>query len=106
MNGGQPGAKGLNAWVSRDGSSVSVGGKCAVNAEAGDRFITQTPGSGAWGREGDVNIQSKVQADSEQAYYCGKWKRWGFNEGCRDELRTEPRAFNHALVFWAQKHSI
>lgn len=61
MNGGQPGAKGLNVWLRRDRSSISVGGKCTVNADSGDRFIIQTPGGEGWGREGDVNIQSKVQ---------------------------------------------
>lgn len=48
--GGGDGARGLNTWVKRDGGvSVSVGGKGSVKVDAGDRFVVETPGGGAWG---------------------------------------------------------
>lgn len=58
MNGGQPGARGKNVWVRKDGSSVNVGGKCTVNAETGDRFIIQSPGGGGWGRVDGAGVDA------------------------------------------------
>lgn len=58
MNGGGDGVRGLNTWVreSEDGTGkaevrVNVGGKGSVKVSAGDRFVVETPGGGAWGPE-------------------------------------------------------
>ena len=47
--GGEPGALGRN-WVERaDGSRVEFGATCAVDMEAGDVFVVETPGGGGFG---------------------------------------------------------
>lgn len=50
MAGGGEGKRGLNTWVQKDGEvRVNVGGKGSVKVNAGDRFVVETPGGGAWG---------------------------------------------------------
>ncbi|KAF3760134.1 hypothetical protein M406DRAFT_269205 [Cryphonectria parasitica EP155] len=49
MRGGGDGARGLNTWVRNNGVRVNVGGKGSVRVSAGDRFVVETPGGGAWG---------------------------------------------------------
>jgi 5-oxoprolinase (ATP-hydrolysing) len=61
LHGGEPGLRGQNTWVHKDGSRVSVGGKCTVKAEAGDRFVINSPGGGGWGAVGDRGLQDPVQ---------------------------------------------
>ncbi|HZQ63493.1 MAG TPA: hydantoinase B/oxoprolinase family protein, partial [Casimicrobiaceae bacterium] len=47
--GGEPGALGRN-WVERaDGSAEEFGATCAVEMNAGDVFVIQTPGGGGYG---------------------------------------------------------
>lgn len=60
MRGGGEGARGLNTVIRRDGARetkgevrVNVGGKGSVKVGAGDRFVVETPGGGAWGAVGD-----------------------------------------------------
>lgn len=65
MEGGQPGAKGVNSWLrkSQDGSyrRVSLGGKNTAQFGAGDRIVIETPGGGGYGTPRGVanNGQSK-----------------------------------------------
>lgn len=56
MKGGGDGVRGLNTWIreSENGNGkaeviVNVGGKGSVKVSAGDRFVVETPGGGAWG---------------------------------------------------------
>jgi 5-oxoprolinase (ATP-hydrolysing) len=49
--GGGPAAKGINLWVRRDGTTVSLGGKATFEAEGGDRLVLMTPGGGGCGPE-------------------------------------------------------
>ncbi|KAK9498449.1 hypothetical protein O3M35_003084 [Rhynocoris fuscipes] len=49
LEGGKPGAKGLNLLSKRDGRTVYLGSKTAVAVEAGDIFKLYTPGGGGWG---------------------------------------------------------
>lgn len=56
MEGGGPGATGLNLWLTRDDwtgqeRSVNIGGKGTVPVKAGDRVVIMTPGGGGYGRE-------------------------------------------------------
>jgi 5-oxoprolinase (ATP-hydrolysing) len=47
--GGAPGALGRN-WVERqDGSKEEFGATCAVDMQAGDVFVIETPGGGGFG---------------------------------------------------------
>jgi 5-oxoprolinase (ATP-hydrolysing) len=51
VDGGEPGEVGLD-WVERaDGSKAAVKGIDAIDVEAGDMFIMQTPGGGGYGRK-------------------------------------------------------
>ncbi|KAL6786052.1 hypothetical protein ACKKBG_A01200 [Auxenochlorella protothecoides x Auxenochlorella symbiontica] len=47
--GGRPGARGVNLWQRRDGTTVSLGGKATVQAQGGDRIRLLTPGGGGYG---------------------------------------------------------
>ena len=49
MNGGEPGAKGKNILIKKDGSEINLGGKNQFEAEIGDRLKIFTPGGGGWG---------------------------------------------------------
>lgn len=65
MEGGEPGAVGINTWVKQprkeDGDykegqdtplkprNINIGGKATVFMGKGDRLIIETPGAGAWG---------------------------------------------------------
>jgi len=48
LNGGEPGAKGKNLKISKDGNETDLGGKNQFNAEPGDRIRILTPGAGAY----------------------------------------------------------
>jgi N-methylhydantoinase B len=52
LQGGEPGQVGINRVVRQEGETV-VGGKCAIQLNAGDRVIVETPGGGGWGRKGE-----------------------------------------------------
>lgn len=58
MAGGGEGIRGLNTWVQKEGEvRVNVGGKGSVKVGAGDRFVVETPGGGAWGAEEDARTE-------------------------------------------------
>lgn len=76
MNGGEPGAKGLNVWVRKveksegadadsvNGSEyrhVSIGGKNTAAMEAGERIIISTPGGGGWGPVGKTSKKASKE---------------------------------------------
>nr|MBC8282471.1 hydantoinase B/oxoprolinase family protein [Nitrospinota bacterium] len=50
LNGGEPGAKGKNLKISKDGTETDLGGKNQFQAEPGDRIRILTPGAGGTGR--------------------------------------------------------
>ncbi|EPY76320.1 5-oxoprolinase [Camelus ferus] len=47
--GGEPGARGLNLLIRKDGRTVNLGGKTSVPVYPGDVFCLQTPGGGGFG---------------------------------------------------------
>jgi 5-oxoprolinase (ATP-hydrolysing) len=49
LNGGEPGAKGRNLKISKDGTKIDLGGKNKFHAEPGDRIRILTPGAGGAG---------------------------------------------------------
>ncbi|XP_067872121.1 5-oxoprolinase isoform X2 [Heterodontus francisci] len=54
LNGGEPGARGLNLLVREDGRTINLGAKTSVAIGPGDTFLLHTPGGGGWGRAEDV----------------------------------------------------
>jgi len=49
LAGGEPGARGLNLLIRKDGRVISLGGKNEVYVEPGDRIRLETPGGGGYG---------------------------------------------------------
>lgn len=49
MEGGGPGARGLNLLIRADGRTINLGPKTAVNVDPGDTFQLNTPGGGGYG---------------------------------------------------------
>jgi 5-oxoprolinase (ATP-hydrolysing) len=49
LKGGGDGESGRNLWIRADGRCINVGGKSSVKVSAGDRFVVQSPGGGAYG---------------------------------------------------------
>ena len=52
LAGGEPGARGRNLLIRKDGRVVSLGGKNEVYVEPGDRIRLETPGGGGYGQPG------------------------------------------------------
>ncbi|XP_066249060.1 5-oxoprolinase [Euwallacea similis] len=52
MEGGEPGALGLNLLIKADGRTINLGPKTAVQVLPGDTFRLHTPGGGGFGRAG------------------------------------------------------
>ncbi|XP_031202901.1 5-oxoprolinase isoform X2 [Mastomys coucha] len=49
LHGGEPGARGLNILIRKDGRTVNLGGKTSVTVYPGDAFCLHTPGGGGYG---------------------------------------------------------
>ncbi|XP_017914195.1 PREDICTED: 5-oxoprolinase isoform X3 [Capra hircus] len=49
LMGGEPGARGLNLLIRKDGRTVNLGGKTSVPVYPGDVFCLHTPGGGGYG---------------------------------------------------------
>ena len=49
LDGGEPGTCGRNLFLRKDGTTLSLGGKNEIHAEAGERFRIETPGGGGYG---------------------------------------------------------
>ncbi|KAM0266706.1 hypothetical protein ACHAPA_006628 [Fusarium lateritium] len=49
MAGGDPGARGENLWIRKNGRVINIGGKAACRVQAGDRIRILTPGGGGYG---------------------------------------------------------
>uniref|UniRef100_A0A8B9SVJ5 5-oxoprolinase, ATP-hydrolysing n=1 Tax=Anas platyrhynchos TaxID=8839 RepID=A0A8B9SVJ5_ANAPL len=54
LQGGSPGALGLNLLLRRDGPTINLGAKTSVPVQPGDVFCLQTPGGGGFGPPGDA----------------------------------------------------
>ncbi|XP_044265519.1 5-oxoprolinase [Tribolium madens] len=54
MNGGSPGARGLNLLIRVDGRTINLGPKTAVPISPGDVFQLHTPGGGGYGSDQDA----------------------------------------------------
>ncbi|RVE51001.1 hypothetical protein evm_004292 [Chilo suppressalis] len=50
MNGGEPGARGLNLLQRKEGRVINLGGKTSIVAYPGDKYIMNSPGGGGYGR--------------------------------------------------------
>lgn len=68
MEGGGPGAKGLNLMIKADGRIINLGSKTAISVEPGDVFKLHTPGGGAWGSPDDITpvVQTKQPISVER----------------------------------------
>ena len=53
LAGGQPGRRGENIFIHRDGRRLNLGAKNEILARPGDRFRILTPGGGGFGRKND-----------------------------------------------------
>jgi 5-oxoprolinase (ATP-hydrolysing) len=49
LAGGEPGAKGCNYVLRKDGTRVDLGATGSIEMEAGDVFVIETPGGGGFG---------------------------------------------------------
>lgn len=49
MKGGEPGERGKNIWVKKNGRIINLGGKNSVAVDAGDRVVINSPGGGGYG---------------------------------------------------------
>lgn len=68
MAGGGEGKRGLNTWIQKDGEvRVNVGGKGSVKVNAGDRFVVETPGGGAWGGAAENNTRETKDHDESES---------------------------------------
>jgi len=56
LAGGQPGSRGRNIFIAKNGRTLNLGGKNEIQAEVGDRIRILTPGGGGYGhsvKDGD-----------------------------------------------------
>lgn len=67
MDGGEPGATGLNLWLCKDSvtgqdRTVNIGGKGSVPMKTGDRVVIMTPGGGGYGKavNGEIRVNGMV----------------------------------------------
>ncbi|XP_054983894.1 5-oxoprolinase isoform X2 [Sorex araneus] len=74
LHGGEPGARGLNLLIRKDGRTVNLGGKTSVSVYPGDVFCLHTPGGGGYGDPEDpapepgAPPQSSVFAERGSVY--------------------------------------
>ena len=52
LEGGQPGKRGTNIFIHKDGRQLYLGAKNEIMAQPGDRFRIMTPGGGGFGKKG------------------------------------------------------
>ncbi|KAK7866095.1 hypothetical protein R5R35_011613 [Gryllus longicercus] len=71
MNGGGPGAKGLNLLLRNDGRCINLGGKTAIDVEPGDVFRLLTPGGGGYGSPAEA-AAATAAADGDGGGGSGK----------------------------------
>lgn len=64
LQGGGPGATGLNLLVRADGRTLSLGGKATVAVAGGDRLRILTPGGGGFGAAGEEGGGGEGQVDA------------------------------------------
>ncbi|WP_321492934.1 hydantoinase B/oxoprolinase family protein [uncultured Desulfobacter sp.] len=57
LEGGDPGKKGVNLFIRKDGTSINLGAKNEIMALPGDRFRIMSPGGGGFGTQARVNQQ-------------------------------------------------
>ncbi|XP_053322646.1 5-oxoprolinase [Spea bombifrons] len=63
LQGGSPGAPGLNLLHRRDGRTINLGGKTSVPIQPGDVFVLRTPGGGGYGK---CEEREKAQTPSKK----------------------------------------
>ena len=52
LQGGGPGARGINLFITKDGRTLNLGGKNEIRAQPGDRIRILSPGGGGFGSPG------------------------------------------------------
>lgn len=62
MAGGEAGKCGLNLLIKNDGRVINLGGKTAVDVQAGDVFSMKTPGGGGYGVPQDYAANRKEKS--------------------------------------------
>lgn len=62
MNGGEAGKCGLNLLIKKDGRVINLGGKTAVDVQAGDVFSMKTPGGGGYGKYDDAKSREETSS--------------------------------------------
>lgn len=62
MAGGEAGKCGINLLLKKDGRVINLGGKTAVDVEAGDTFSMLTPGGGGFGVRKDDSDSHKEES--------------------------------------------
>ncbi|XP_014239641.1 5-oxoprolinase isoform X2 [Cimex lectularius] len=71
LEGGSPGAKGVNLMHRRDGRIIYLQSKTAIDVEPGDSFQILTPGGGGWGKPGSRG-RAGVSSDEKNPCYAEK----------------------------------
>ncbi|XP_069588101.1 5-oxoprolinase-like [Ranitomeya imitator] len=65
IQGGSPGAPGINILLRSEGKNINLGGKTSVSLEPGDIFTLHTPGGGGYGdHKGGDNTQVPIKSQS------------------------------------------
>ncbi|XP_062900752.1 5-oxoprolinase [Mobula hypostoma] len=67
LDGGEPGARGLNLLIRQDGRTINLGAKTSITIGPGDTFQLHTPGGGGWGSPEDAAGTHKVPSGSKPA---------------------------------------
>ncbi|GAB0094720.1 hypothetical protein DMENIID0001_100450 [Sergentomyia squamirostris] len=68
MAGGENGKRGQNLLVKNNGRIINLGGKTAVQVEAGDMFSMKTPGGGGYGCPDGTNVQEIAKDIPEKSF--------------------------------------
>lgn len=68
MAGGAAGKCGLNLLIKKDGRVINLGGKTAVDVQAGDVFSMKTPGGGGFGVPQPENRESRKETVQQRTF--------------------------------------
>uniref|UniRef100_A0A7G3ARE1 Putative oxoprolinase n=1 Tax=Lutzomyia longipalpis TaxID=7200 RepID=A0A7G3ARE1_LUTLO len=68
MAGGSNGKPGLNLLIKKDGRIINLGGKTAIDVEAGDMFSMKTPGGGGYGSPSEGNANPSDHKEQKQFF--------------------------------------
>lgn len=69
LEGGLPGAKGLNLLQRKNGSVLYLGSKTAIDVGPGDKFTLLTPGGGGWGAPAASNGEKSKKTSKRTSQF-------------------------------------